>query len=266
MYSEIDFPLTPEQRQRLLGQEQSGAHCFRKAVARGATAIGWDGVHGLLHYSAQGTPMDGQAPVWFQTYKNGVRVTAVGPAGAALLAESILPLHRVIAAGAGGIVAIVPRSGECTIGLGRPTTYVTGALSFVYKHKKAWWWGQVDQAKKDVSAFLDAPGVRDELAGIIKRSLTRAIVECHGTGALETGGDTEVSLAELERRLVVRVDSARRILFMEEGKGRTLALKGVEITTNAALSGPWAVGRFASRGDGIIRREMSGDVAFQESA
>lgn len=268
MYLEIDFPLSPEQRLRLLGREEGGAHDFRKAVARGASAIGAPAItiHSLMHYSATGVPLDGQAPIWFCTYRQGVRLIGVGAAGVAMLEAALVPLHRIIVAGAGGIVPMVPRSGACTIGLGHPKTYVAGTLAFVYKHRKDVWWKRLDEAKKDPAAFLDLPGVRDELAAIVKRALIRGVTDLHGDAALEAGGDSEVGLGELERRLVARVDNARRLLFIEEGKGRTLALKGVEITTNAHLVGPWAVGRFASRGNGILRQPFAAEVELQEAA
>lgn len=267
MYFEVDFPLSADQRLKLLGREEGGAHEFRKAVAKGATAIGATAIpiHPLMHYSATGAPLDGQAPVWFSTYRGGVRVIGVGPQGVGLVTAALATLHKIIASAAGGIVPMVPRSGDCTIGLSHPRTYVVGAFAFVYKHRKAIWWQRLDEAKKDPAAFLDLPGVRDELAGIIKRSLIRGVTDVHGEAALEAG-DSEVSLEELERRLLVRVESARRVLFLEEGKGRTLALKGVEITTNADLKGPWAIGRFASRGNGILRLPISGEVAMQEAA
>ncbi len=160
---------------------------------------------------------------------------------------------------------MIPRSGEATIGLSHPQTYVCGAFAFVYTHRKAHWWSKLDQSKKDVGAFLDLPGVRDELAAIAKRALIRSVTDIHDETALESGA-SEVSLEELERRLVLRVDNAKRIIFIEEGKGRTLALKGVEITTNADLKGPWAIGRFASRGNGMLRLPMQAEVTMQEAA
>lgn len=267
MYLEIDFPLEPAQRRQLLGRDEGGSHDFRKAIARGATqlAIPEAAIQPLMNYGPGGVPLDGQAPIWFSTYPRGVRVTAIGERGVGLLSEAIGQLHKIICAGAGGIVPMIPRSGDVTIGLSHPRTYYCGTFAFAYKHRKAEWWKRLDEAKKDPAAFLALPGVRDELADIIKRSLIRGVTDLHGESALEAG-DAEVSLEDLEARLLIRVDSAQRLLFVEEGKGRTLALKGLELTTNAELSGPWAVGRFASRGCGRLRLPMSADVAMQVAA
>jgi len=267
MYFEVDFPLNADQRLRLLGREEGGAHEFRKSVARGATALGSTAIpiHPLMHYSATGTPLDGKAPVWFSTYRGGVRITGVGQHGVGLVTAGLATLHKIIATAAGGIVPMIPRSGDCTIGLSHPRTYVVGTFAFVYKHRKAAWWKRLDEAKKDPAAFLDLPGVRDELARVSGRWLLISVPlepVFRGICALTV----EVSLEELERRLIIRVESARRILFLEEGKGRTLALKGVEITTNADLKGPWAIGRFASRGNGLLRQPISGEVEMQEAA
>jgi hypothetical protein len=282
MWTDVHFPLPNEAEVSLFGSGGRSPTLFRKSLAALNMRYSLGLPPEFFGYKALGLANDtGETTIGIGTFKNGLRLVAVGSQSCELLQDRAPLIHSALIRQTNELVAMNVRSGEHGFEiLPYERSMVIRNLCVGHARSGDYWYGAAEKAQKGESwMHLGERKIPNYLIQCIMtqgRLLAQNGDDCPGgledyiIKAMPTKGSWSDSHSELKSRLAIKLHSVAGHTWVKRDKASSLVvLKDVEFTIRANLSGPWFAGRMKieARGEFLnATRQASQEFALATEA
>jgi hypothetical protein len=256
MWCELSFKLSPEVETALFKESGRSPRGFRKLLAALDTRHSIGLPPRFFGYGEDGkADPKGDTVIGMGYTASGLRIVATGSTACDLLSDRAGAIHAALMTEAQAFIPLLRTEGEHGMEfLPFARKYVIPSLA-VGKGTKDNFWYQASDAVKAGSSWLaeaDRKIPTTISRGLMRHAMTLLMDNDDIDGPVEDllGKSMRGERAwfetgqEFQKRLNIKLTAVTGHTFVQAGgiSGR-LCLKGVEFTMNAALMGPWFVGR-----------------------
>lgn len=256
MWTNLHMPLSPEAERALFGEHGRTRTGFRKKLAAMDTRYGINLPPEFFGYGPDGKANDrGQTTIGIGTYRDGLRLVAIGSKACELLQDKGPKIHSALIDSANALVRMHVASGEHSLEfLPYERDMVIRDLCVGKAVKGNYWYGAAESVR-DGASWMDL-GDRKIPDYIVKSLMNQAMIlardgdDCDGGLDEIIGKHLPINVSwspahlELKNRLRIKLLSVGGQSWLKREHGCSLVhLHDVKFSIRANLSGPWFAGR-----------------------